>query len=46
MELGLKFEVPFSMLKKDRPIETAQYIGREVVEKKRGGKYETWSKIY
>ena len=41
---GRKFETPFSMLKEDRPLDLAKYIIREVVESKRGGKYEVWSK--
>ena len=44
IDSGKTFEVPFAMIKKDRPIETARYISREVVEKTRGGKYETWAK--
>ena len=41
---GIEFETPFSMLKKDRPLDLAKYIIKEVVESKRGGKYELWSK--
>ena len=41
---GKSFEVPFTLLKKDRPLETAKYIRREVVEKKRGGIHEMWAK--
>ena len=37
---GREFETPFSMLKKDQPLDLAKYIIREVVESKRGGKYE------
>ena len=41
---GQSYEIPFSLLKKDRPIETARYIKNHVVESKRNGKYEQWSK--
>ena len=41
---GKSYEIPFSLLKKDRPIETARYIKNQVVENKRGGRYEQWSK--
>ena len=40
---GKDFEIPFSLLKKDRPIETAKYIKAHVVENKRGGFYNTWA---
>ena len=40
---GKDFEIPFSLLKKDRPIETAKYIKAHVVENKRGGYYNTWA---
>ena len=41
---GKNFEVPFHMLKKDRPIETAKYILKEVVEQKRGRKHSVWAR--
>ena len=41
---GQEFDIPFNILKKDRPIETAKYIRNNVVENKRGGKYEVWAK--
>ena len=41
---GKIFDVPFSLLKKDRPIETAKHIKYEVVENKRGGRYGQWAK--
>ena len=44
LDLGKTFEVTFAMIKNDRPIETVQYISQGVVEKTRGGKYETWAK--
>ena len=44
LESGKTFEESFAMIKKDRPIETALYIREEVVEKRRGGRYETWAK--
>ena len=44
LESGKTFEVPFSVIKKDRPIELAKYIKNNVTEAKRGGKYNTWAK--
>ena len=44
LKSGKDYEVPFHLLKKDRPLELAKYIEREVIETKRGGKYETWAK--
>jgi len=41
---GQQYNAPFSLIKKDRPIELAKYIRREVVEKRRGGWYENWAK--
>ena len=41
---GLTYDSPFTMIKKDRPIETARYIKNHVTENKRGGKYDQWSK--
>ena len=41
---GHNIEVPFPLLKKDRPLELARYIRNNVVEQKRGGTYELWSK--
>ena len=44
LESRNNFEVPFQLLKKDRPLETAKYILKEVIEPKRGGKYSIWSR--
>ena len=44
LESGQTFEAPFSVIKKDRPIEVAKYIKNQVIEDKRGGKYNTWAK--
>ena len=41
---GKNYDVPFNLIKKDRPIETAKYIRNNVVENKRGGIYEQWAK--
>ena len=41
---GKSIELPFNMIKRDRPIETAKYIKIHVVENNRNGKYGTWSK--
>ena len=41
---GHNIEVPFLLLKKDWPLELARYIRNNVVEQKRGGTYELWSK--
>ena len=41
---GKTYDVPFSLIKKDRPIETAKHIKYEVVDNKRGGRYEQWAK--
>ena len=41
---GKTYDVPFWLLKKDRPIETAKHIRHKVVENKRGGRYEQWAK--
>ena len=41
---GKTYEAPFALIKKDRPLEVAKYIRREVIEKRRGGKYEEWAK--
>ena len=41
---GKTYEIPFNVLKKDRPIETAKFIREKVVEGRRGGKYNLWSK--
>ena len=37
-------EVPYTILKKDVPLELAKYIRQSVVEMKRGGRYNTWAK--
>ena len=39
---GKDFEIPFSMLKKDRSIETANYIKAHVAGNKMVGYYNTW----
>jgi len=44
LESGKTFDTPFSMLKKDRPLELATYIKNNVIEKKRNGKYNLWAK--
>ena len=41
---GKDFDTPFSLIKKDKPIETAKFIRNSIVESERGGKYETWAK--
>ena len=41
---GQTYETPFSKIKKDRPFEVAKYIRKEVIERKRGGRYEEWAK--
>ena len=37
-------EIPFGILRKDVPLELAKYIQENVVDEKRGGYYNTWSK--
>ena len=44
LQSGKQFEASFTLIKKDRPIELAKYIRKEVVETKRGGYYEKWAK--
>lgn len=44
LQSGTTYEVPFNIIKKDRPIEVAKYIKNNVVESRRGGKYNTWAK--
>ena len=41
---GKRLDIPFSLIKKDRPMETARYIRNHVVEKSRNGYYGTWAK--
>ena len=41
---GKLFDIPFSVLKKDVPLELARYIKEHVVEQHHGGVYNTWSK--
>ena len=41
---GKRFEIPFNMLKKDRPMETARYVKNHVIEATRNGYYGTWAK--
>ena len=41
---GKQFDAPFTLIKKDRPVELAKFIEKEVVEPKRGGYYEKWAK--
>ena len=38
LESGKTFEIPFSIIKKDRPMEVATYIRNHVIERKRNGK--------
>ena len=40
---GKNVDIPFHLLKKDRPIETAQYIKINVIEESRHGQHITWS---
>lgn len=35
--------VPFRIIKKDFPLETAKYIRQNVLEERRGGKYNAWA---
>ena len=42
LESGQTFEIPFAIIEKDRPVELAKYIKTNIVETKRGGKYNTW----
>ena len=44
LQSGKTFMAPFTLIKKDHPIELAKFIRKEVVEPKRGGYYETWAK--
>ena len=37
LTLGQSYEVPFFLIKKDRPIELTKYIKNHVVDIKRGG---------
>lgn len=41
---GKTFEISFAQLKKDRPLEVAKYIRKDVIEQKRGGPHEIWAK--
>ena len=41
---GKTLELSFPQLKKDRHLEVAKYIQKEVVEEKRGGPHELWAK--
>ena len=41
---GKFFDIPFNIIKKDRPIETAKYIKNNVVESRRGGIHNEWAK--
>ena len=41
---GKIINIPFDLMKKDRPLELARYIRNHVVENKRGGIYEMWAK--
>ena len=43
-ELPTTMEVAFSILKKDVPLELAKYIHNKVIEARRGGRYNIWSK--
>ena len=44
LQSGKTYEVPFNVIKKDRPIKVPKYIKNKVVENRRGGKYNTWAK--
>ena len=44
LESGKTIDIPFTILKKDRPIEVATYIKNHVIDQKRNGKYNTWAK--
>ena len=41
---GKVIDIPFHLMKKDRPLELARYIRNYVIEEKRGGMYEMWAK--
>lgn len=41
---GKTLDIPFPLLKKDRPIETARYINIHVLEESRHGIHTTWAK--
>ena len=40
---GQNVDIPFHLLKKDRPVETAQYIKINVIEESRRGTHSTWA---
>lgn len=44
LESGKSFKAPFSLIKKDRPVELARFIHNNVVETKGGGWYDKWAK--
>ena len=44
LQSGKTYKAPFTLIKKDRPIELARYIRKEVVETRRGGWYKKWAK--
>ena len=37
-------DLPFSILKKDQPMDTARYISNHVLDDKRNGRYNSWAK--
>ena len=37
-------DLPFSVLKKYQPMETARYISNHVLDDKRNGRYNSWAK--
>ena len=39
-------DLPFSILKKDQPMDTARYISNHVLDDKRNGRYNSWAKKY
>ena len=41
---GKDYDIPFDIIKKDRPLETAKYILNHVLENKRNGRYSQWAK--
>ena len=41
---GKNFDIPFNIIKKDRPLETAKYIKNNIVGSRRGGVHNEWAK--
>ena len=44
LQSGKQYEIPFQLLKKDRPFETAKFIRNQVVENEKYGIYNQWAK--